>query len=758
MKFSIPYLLSAILVLNGLANNSQPFISKNLLPAGEPKWVDAALVESVGDYTFNASSGSYAEITGGTLSFAAGDDGFENIDMPFPFIYDSLTYRKARISVNGWMEFGQNYTNPGYANDLANPDARPLLAPFWDDLYADSSSEIRYQTLGTSPNRVFVVQWKNVHWSGAAGTLQNFQVRIDENSKVVRFVYGSMNNSTGVSTSIGINDAMTGSGHFLSVTPGNPPTTSSTTTNNDIANVNNLPIGTTYTFTPSCFNLWIGTVDSSWMNVANWNCGIVPGSNSPATIQSATPHAPILTEDQPIGILGIDPGASLVLNGGNLTAKALQIDGTLTVSSAETITLTGNTGAWNRSLDTGVFNPGSGTVFISGSGVLTLALNEIFNNLTIQSGKSFDPGQYSLGVNGSFTNEGTFWPGQNPINGNVFFGPVINNGTWKASDGSMTFHNTFTNHSGATFYSSLNPGQGTTFIGNAVNQGTFNAANSGKLAFQADWINDGTFTPGSGTVFLAGIGVQKLQAASGTNQFYNLTIQTDSRGVSQNLLRINHNLVIETGGSLDLGNHPMTVEGGISNHGSIMETRNILSGVTTEFLHIQNAAGSLDIYRGVSITPNGNMGDTTVEIRGLQTDGCTNNPTDQLIWRCFSITPQIVNHATIRYYYFQEENNGQIHNQLNLWRYLPPWIQEGTNYSYSPTCLVGQKDCWFQADEVDSFSTFGLGSGLDPTIVQDLDFSVMQIGQIQTKWVMLCFFLLGFMVSGYTVIRKTRNQ
>jgi len=209
------------------------------------------------DYDFGVSLGTYSDISGEagyTVSTAAGDDGAENITLPFTFNYDTVDYITGRISVNGWLEMGQTYTGGGYTNALDSTEAKPLLAPLWDDLLDDASSEIGYVTLGSAPNRVFVVQWKNVLWPvGEGRTPQNFQVRLYETTNVIEFVYGAMNApGSAPSASIGINDATGGSGHFLSVTPaaGTADTVSSTTANNSITSAAHLTSGKTYTFTP----------------------------------------------------------------------------------------------------------------------------------------------------------------------------------------------------------------------------------------------------------------------------------------------------------------------------------------------------------------------------------------------------------------------------------------------------------------------------------------------------------------------------
>jgi len=220
-------------------------------------FVPAPVQAAASDYTFTVSLGAYDDISdeaGYTaLTVADLDDGAANIALPYTFTYDGVSYNTGRISVNGWLEMGQTYTGFGYTNALDSIEAKPLLAPLWDDLYLPTEGQIGYATLGAAPNRVFVVQWVNVLWSLTNGTPQNFQVRLHETTNIIEFIYGTMNAPGGSpSASIGINDATSGSGHFLSVTPaaGTADTVSSTTANNSINSAVNLPSGKTYTFTP----------------------------------------------------------------------------------------------------------------------------------------------------------------------------------------------------------------------------------------------------------------------------------------------------------------------------------------------------------------------------------------------------------------------------------------------------------------------------------------------------------------------------
>ena len=236
----------------------------------------------IGDwYSFSESSGTYTEITGGTISTATGDDGEElNVPIGFNFDYVGTTYTTLTIGTNGAVSFTN--TNIGYTNDLASTTATNLnyIAPLWDDLYAYTTQavEIRYETAGTTPNQTFTVQFKNISWRLAANTV-NFQIVLFEGSNNIVFNYGVNNNISEVRTaSIGFNVAPGGSNNFISVTPGSPATTSTTVSNNLISYTEYPGDGHSYTFTytpPSCLPPTSPTVVSAGATTASlsWVAG-----------------------------------------------------------------------------------------------------------------------------------------------------------------------------------------------------------------------------------------------------------------------------------------------------------------------------------------------------------------------------------------------------------------------------------------------------------------------------------------------------
>lgn len=212
--------------------------------------------QSVTNYTFSATGGTYTALTGGsTMSLSGGtvDDGwFNSIPIGFTFVYMGTPYTTVSTSTNGWLTFGQNITNAIISNNLTTGTPRPFIAPLWDDLDLQANTNFSYKTEGTAPNRVFTAEWKNMQWNySATGNTISFQVKLYETTEIVEFVYndegGTVNSG---SASIGIT-ALTGSGSgtFLSLNgTGGSPTASSTT---ETTSLSAKPAsGQTYTFTP----------------------------------------------------------------------------------------------------------------------------------------------------------------------------------------------------------------------------------------------------------------------------------------------------------------------------------------------------------------------------------------------------------------------------------------------------------------------------------------------------------------------------
>ena len=175
------------------------FFSQNALPAYTFQTVSGETFDTV---TTNVVWTNDAAQTGFLL-----DDDYQLVNIGFTFYLGETAYTQVRIMSNGVLHFGtdqgfhKDYTNEALAitgdcNDTGSacpgfeePADRAILG-YWDDLEPSLGGTVRYDTLGSSPNRRFVASWEDVPRYDGAGTSYSFQIVIYENGSV-RFRYGN---------------------------------------------------------------------------------------------------------------------------------------------------------------------------------------------------------------------------------------------------------------------------------------------------------------------------------------------------------------------------------------------------------------------------------------------------------------------------------------------------------------------------------------------------------------------------------------
>jgi uncharacterized membrane protein/predicted GH43/DUF377 family glycosyl hydrolase len=148
---------------------------------------------------------SWIEISGtGTNSGLAGDDSFTSAAIGFSFSFYENTYTTAYFSTNGIVTFGAGSSS--YSNTVLPTANAPnnMLAAFWDDLDSNGGTAY-YQTLGSAPNRLFVIEWLNWWTLGGQGPM-TFEVVLFESGEIL-FQYNSLGTATGGSASVGIENS-----------------------------------------------------------------------------------------------------------------------------------------------------------------------------------------------------------------------------------------------------------------------------------------------------------------------------------------------------------------------------------------------------------------------------------------------------------------------------------------------------------------------------------------------------------------------
>jgi len=256
--------------------------------------------------------------------------------MPFSFMFNGGLYSTVYVSANGFLTFGTAPAGNNYSPISGAAAIAGVLSPWGGDgsgqfNVGGRTSVLSYATLGSAPNRTFVVEWKDWRHAYSTSTTNatylNFQVRLDETTNIVTYSYGPSGMSIGSTNAnttrqIGIRGA----------------------TNTDFLNRTN---GTTVLWN----NSTAGGANSSTQAFSSVNA--TPGRpTNPTNYIFTPPAAPTVTAFSPASGC---PGTTITIDGTGFTgatAANVQIGG-VAVASITSITATqivavsggGNTGA-----------------------------------------------------------------------------------------------------------------------------------------------------------------------------------------------------------------------------------------------------------------------------------------------------------------------------------------------------------------------------------------------------------------------------
>jgi hypothetical protein len=121
------------------------------------------------------------------------DDCGDNLPIGFTFNFFGTDHTDINVSSDGYLTFGA--TTGDFSNDPSFPNpAEPndMIAPYWDDWQTALGGDIYYQTIGSAPNRHFVVQWQGVQHFGSTDEFATFEAILSEGSNNIAFRYGAL--------------------------------------------------------------------------------------------------------------------------------------------------------------------------------------------------------------------------------------------------------------------------------------------------------------------------------------------------------------------------------------------------------------------------------------------------------------------------------------------------------------------------------------------------------------------------------------
>ncbi|MEJ7654653.1 MAG: carboxypeptidase regulatory-like domain-containing protein [Chloroflexia bacterium] len=165
------------------ADNCRPDSQRELVVDGnETLDIGLGTLRDAFGHTCRTEAATFVD--GDTALALTGDDKSAVVALPFPFTFYGVQYSTAYVSTNGNLNFLAPYSafeNTPLPN-AGTPNA--AIYPFWDALNIDASASMWTATLGTAPNRRFVVEWRNVHTWGVLGRVR-FEVVLHENGEIL---------------------------------------------------------------------------------------------------------------------------------------------------------------------------------------------------------------------------------------------------------------------------------------------------------------------------------------------------------------------------------------------------------------------------------------------------------------------------------------------------------------------------------------------------------------------------------------------
>ncbi len=187
--------------------------------------------------------GTYVDLgSNGTVITTTSFDNANSspVNIGFSFHFNGQSFTQFVLNTNGFIRLGasppssaalffsgaQSYTGGPFAS--TNPADVNLIAAFNHDLTGGTNPEFRVHTSGTAPNRVCIIQFKNMRDNTTSPAVQfndiNFQIHLHETTNIIEFVYGdfitSANPDNWKSATVGLKGSGSGSAQMITVTKG----------------------------------------------------------------------------------------------------------------------------------------------------------------------------------------------------------------------------------------------------------------------------------------------------------------------------------------------------------------------------------------------------------------------------------------------------------------------------------------------------------------------------------------------------------
>ena len=172
----------------------------------EPAWYRDIGYEWADSDAVDGPTYSWEDIASSGTALTFTDDDSETVDIGFDFPFLSgQVVDEIHVGSNGLLGVGSDLGVSNYSNKEIPASAVPnnIICPFWDDLNPTAGGTVHYESLGTEPDRRFIVQYTGIKRYATADYL-TFQAVLYESGNIL-FQYKEMpGDGDGSSASIGV--------------------------------------------------------------------------------------------------------------------------------------------------------------------------------------------------------------------------------------------------------------------------------------------------------------------------------------------------------------------------------------------------------------------------------------------------------------------------------------------------------------------------------------------------------------------------
>ena len=182
--------------------------SAEITSAGDDVTQDFALFRKLDDFGHACAPTAYDWVDADGQTALIGDEIAGRLRLPFTFSFYGEDYTQVYPTENGYVNFLAPEPGLFIPTGIPAPSSpNAAIYPLWMDLYITDVGSIDYETVGTAPDRAFVIEYTDVRVLGASALL-DFEIKLWENG-TIDLLYGSNppNPGDGRTATVGIENA-----------------------------------------------------------------------------------------------------------------------------------------------------------------------------------------------------------------------------------------------------------------------------------------------------------------------------------------------------------------------------------------------------------------------------------------------------------------------------------------------------------------------------------------------------------------------